>query len=164
MGHQKGRVSTKWLFISPLFWGALATEIHFFLLSLTYIYPLAFGELDYLFFFFSNHMQLISCGSPNLLGNSETWALLVLIISNEIVFRISFIDNSSLVIFKWFFFILQQCPPEKAANSFLPRFIYRGLMCLCFQRGQLQPWEYCQCSHSFPSCAVRFLVTVSQTL
>lgn len=91
--------------------------------------PFAFGELDYLLFYFiyflrgSNHVRLKSCGSPNLLESSETWALWALIISNEIICRISFVDNGGLVIFKWFFFILQQCPLEKAADSFFPCFI-----------------------------------------
>ena len=60
---------------------------------------MAFGKLYYLSIFFLAHMQPTNSGHPNPLEGSATWAILVL---SEIVFRVVFIDKSSLVIFKWF--------------------------------------------------------------
>ena len=61
------------------------------------------GNCIVYFFFF-----LIICNLQTLAvqihwEGSATWAVLVI---SEIVFRVVFIDKSSLVIFKWFFFIL----------------------------------------------------------
>lgn len=78
----------------------------FLFLSLPYNYPFVFWKIRFSApSFFPNHMHLINCGRPKLLESSKTWPLLVLIISNKILFRI-LCCQTVLLIFKCFIFIL----------------------------------------------------------
>lgn len=92
--HRRGRCQPGTLPIPLLSEEAPPCRHPFLFLFLIYTHPLGFGKLYYLPL---PHMQLINLGSPSVLESAETWALLVLMLSNKIVFRIFFVDKAILL-------------------------------------------------------------------